>query len=609
MYLQKCIFYIIYFYKLKMLGDSMKVFKKSLYIIPFIIFIAFSFNGCNNKKDTTINTVLQIDNYYSGKRTMTCNFSPAVIPLGSDSEYQLDTIIEKSCPEGLTYKKVSNNSCISYIFTIDFNSKQEYISKVTNIINFTPTIIFSESNTIFTNGNIAYEDFDSTDILSFIQKGISNDNNLKNIQTNFKCKDTSVMFNGMLYNTSAKINFNNVEFNPITNINIETENLSNDTYNRSITITMPDSTYSKLGDSVLSYMNSRIDLNYAHEFGWSEYKNLHEFKIVYKNINLEQLKKVTSMILDSNTNEKIDYYNDSDNSSIFKKRQIFEEHIDTSSYLAENKDTVPVTYIYKSNHNIESGSIYIDNSWKPCSYNNDNTFSLTSNNLMLGIKIFEAEFWPPNSMDIDLIIEGNNSFTRNIELNYSQENVESLNYALEYLSNISNIKVSSEKSNSKVYISTSGNINELNNTIKEIFDSNNFLNYSLEENKFKALNRTNLKDNISLSQILPSNISKIPLTYTIHENSKADVSTLTYKTHNYFNSVDLDDYNSGTKDKIPLSIDISDVEIEYNADCINIHGAIFIISIATIYLIIILSIIVYINHKTKIKLSNIDSQK
>ena len=61
--------------------------------------------------------------------------------------------------------------------------------------------------------------------------------------------------------------------------------------------------------------------------------------------------------------------------------------------------------------------------------------------------------------------------------------------------------------------------------------------------------------------------------------------------------------------KFLIDSNLNIAEIEYNADCINIHGAIFIISIATIYLIIILSIIIYVNYKTKIKLSNIDSQK
>ena len=588
----------------------MKILRKTLFIIPLIVMLTFTFNGCDNKKDTTVNTVLQMDKYYSGIRTMTCNFSNKAIPIGSEYESKLNSIIESNCPEGLAYKKVFKDSNVSYIFTIDFNSKQDYTSKLNNIMGSPPTVVFSKSNTIFTNGNIAYEDFDSADILSFIPKSMAKDPDLKNIKINFRCNETNVIFDGTHYETGPKIKFNDVEYSPITGINIETENLSNDAYNRTITIFMPNSTYSKLGNSVLSYMSSRVDLNYVSEFGWSEHETSNEFKVVYKNINLEQVNRVTSMILNADYGETAKYYNNLENTSIFKKQQAFEEHIDTSAYLAENKENVPVTYIYKSNNAIDSVLMYTETNWSPCSNIYNNTFSLTSNKLMLGIKVLDSEFFIPNSIDIGLIIEGNEKFTRNITMNYLEDSEESLRYVVNYLMNIADIDVSVfDNNNTSAYISSSGSIDELNNDIKKIFGDNNYLSYSLKENKFRAYNSSILKDNINLNKMLPNDIPKLPLTYTIYENHIADVSTLTYKTHNYLENVDLSNYNSGFQDKIPLSLDISDVEIEYSANCLNISGTIFIVSITIIYLIIIFSTIVYINYKTESKIYDTDNEE
>lgn len=88
-----------------------------------------------------------------------------------------------------------------------------------------------------------------------------------------------------------------MDYNPINSISIDTKNTLNNTFDRTITISIPSSTYNKLGDSILSYMNSRIDNNFSFNSEWIDTENSKDFKISYYNLSMENLRKVTSMIL------------------------------------------------------------------------------------------------------------------------------------------------------------------------------------------------------------------------------------------------------------------------------------------------------------------------
>lgn len=591
----------------------MALIKKIIFILPLAtVLLSFFLQGCNSKNDITIDTVLQMDKYFSGARTITCTFPTNTIPLGSESENLLDKLIESNCPPDIAYKKSADSSYINYIFTINFSSKEEYRNKLNKIMKTNPTIILSESNTIFTNGCTAYEDFNSLDILSFITKAISKEANLKNIKSSFKFNSTKVIFNEKVYNTGPKIKFNDiVEYNPINSITIKTNNTASNVYDRTIILSIPISTYNKLGNSILSYINSRIDNRCVYKSEWFEHDDSIDFKISYTSLNIDQLKKVTAMFLNSASNENVAYYNDDENTSIFKDQQIFEEHIDTSAYLSKNAENIPVTYIYESDNNIDSGLIHNEFNWENCGNILNNTFSVTSNNLTLGLKIIEKEDFIPRSIDIDMVAEDDGNFTRNIELYYPKDNINLFNRTLKRLNNIENIKISSAETSDKYicYISMYGNIETLNNSITKIFSNDSYLSYEIKENKFMAYNNTILKDNIRLKNILPENISSIPIKYTINENKKMDIAKLTYKTFNYIEDVDLNQYTSGMHDEILLYLDVADVDIEYYASNPNINGIIFIITLVILYFISIFSIVLYVNYKTNIKLSNAKSGK
>ena len=172
---------------------------KIAFTLSVIVVLIYTLCGCKNNKTTSIYTTLQIDKNFSGSRTMTCNFSSNTIGINSEQEYFLDSLIESNCPKIMEYKKLSNDAYISYIFTINFSSKDEYSSKLSSIMGLNPNITLCESSTIFTNGSIVYEDFDSLDILSFIPQKMSKDPNLKNIKTYFNCAETQLILGDSIY--------------------------------------------------------------------------------------------------------------------------------------------------------------------------------------------------------------------------------------------------------------------------------------------------------------------------------------------------------------------------------------------------------------------------
>lgn len=579
---------------------------KIAFTLSVIVVLICTLCGCKNNKTTSIYTTLQIDKNFSGSRTMTCNFSSNTIGINSEQEYFLDSLIESNCPKIMEYKKLSNDAYISYIFTINFSSKDEYSSKLSSIMGLNPNITLCESSTIFTNGSIVYEDFDSLDILSFIPQKMSKDPNLKNVKTYFNCAETQLILGDSTYKTDNKIHFNNMDYNPINSISIDTKNTLNNTFDRTITISIPSSTYNKLGDSILSYMNSRIDNNFSFNSEWIDTENSKDFKISYYNLSMENLRKVTSMILNSTFNDSIKYYYDSENTSVLKKQQIFEEYIDTSSYLTESAKPVLVNYTYSSPKSLNSGFIYNKFNWEPFGQiNNNDTFSATNNNLITKLKILEIETFIPDSIDIDLVVEGNGHFSRNINLNYTKDNLASFNYSINYLIAIPNINISPKENDENLicHSSISGSIDELDNCIKKMFGSENHISYSIKENKFRAYNNAVLTDKFCIKSSLLNDISGIPLKYTIHEKNKKDTAKLTYTTPYLIKTVDSTDFNSGVKDDISINLNVSDIEIEYNSNILNPSGVFFIVGMLIIYFIFVFSIIIFVKHKTNKKIS------
>ena len=76
---------------------------------------------------------------FSGSRVMSVTFDVdelnTKLPGGVDD---LNTLINDAIPRELTYKYVVNDNEAAYDFTLDFESKQDYIDKLKNLLSKAP---------------------------------------------------------------------------------------------------------------------------------------------------------------------------------------------------------------------------------------------------------------------------------------------------------------------------------------------------------------------------------------------------------------------------------------------------------------------------------------
>ena len=148
---------------------------KSIKIIFCIVSVCclFLFASCKNTEpeNVDVRTTLSIDASFKGTRTVVLTFPSSIVAAGSETEINLDKVVQKYCPDTMSYSKNTTDGEISYTFVIEFTSTHEYITKTTGIIGSKTVVSFSNPNTVMTKGWKLEESFQSTELLSWIETG------------------------------------------------------------------------------------------------------------------------------------------------------------------------------------------------------------------------------------------------------------------------------------------------------------------------------------------------------------------------------------------------------------------------------------------------------
>lgn len=234
--------------------------------LAFVISAIMLLTGCAD-----MSTEINLDGEkFSGERVMSVSFDMdellTRLPGGTDAlNEQIDAVI----PKHLTYKYEVENGEAVYKFTLAFESKQDYIDKLKDILSKAPEVRFSYSSGVFTRGVTYSENFESRELFVWFDKLVVEnglkDTTTKNYVTNYSAdkfwNQTEVRLNldGEQYTCKGgKVDIQSGGKSVVSGITISTALKSSGDIERTMLITIPNSVDKSQITLIENYLNDTI---------------------------------------------------------------------------------------------------------------------------------------------------------------------------------------------------------------------------------------------------------------------------------------------------------------------------------------------------------------
>jgi hypothetical protein len=489
--------------------------KKLCFLLLFAAILLLT--GCGIE----VSTDLSLDQEFQGSRTITCYLSYAdVLRYQKTSSTNIDTIIESNCPDCLEYKKKDTGTGYEFIFTLSFQSLEEYKTALGSILNFNPEIQFTGSESIFCKGLKLSENFTSEDLLRWFEVLLKDEYSISDDQISslWETGETTVEFLGTTYRSEdSKINISAIEYSDFDGIDIYTTENDDRTFERLIRFRIPTSTLDKHSKELEDFFEARLPKN-ATAY-WVPTKKGKNYELTIYADDFRTLSEETATALDcsdpqaTSTSSFEDY-------DFFQYDQERMEKLDFSYFLCTETDEVPVTYYYKPNSisalDTEQIQKKINNSYTGKADKNGFYCLFDSTCTTLNVGVLETMTLPVDSYEVTTTLKDNGQFERTFLFyftNYLTETERNQMTSFFEKNNTARLQMSVEfknSGNSTLTIEQSGTKDSLNYSSRLLFGSeNNSVDYKKSHSIFDLNQNITLKESIDLSRFLGSTNGKI----------------------------------------------------------------------------------------------------
>lgn len=569
----------------------------SLIIATLFILSTLVLTGCG--KDTAVvESVLEIDSDFSGHRSIKVKY-----PLSVHIDELADTLavnnplkdVESSSFE---YLGVEQDG-YSFEMDIVFSSHEDYISQVSELAGREVMSQMAQPNSVLTSGTRMKEDFDVAELISWMTELANENDETKSVLYDYAVNTVSI--DGEVFNTESTIDISEREGKPINSILIETTNLKDDSYDRTITFSVPNQTYIDLAGSIEQYFTTNTSPA-AQYCDWTSQGSSWEYKVIYKDLSLEELSEYTAMLLDTNEDEV--FYGDKDNSSTpLSEGLVFEENFNTFSFIGENGDDVKLSYKYalptKTTHG--DGTLYGDGKWSALGAWQDGVYSVEVDSDTLSVRIPDGIQYAINGIRMNLEVCDRDSFVRSTELLYSKtQGMDGMLYAQEFfLSKGVAVETDEDDENLICRVVSSGNQKTITDELVRCFGSGNFLAYTVKEPAFSLSAKTELTDYVNLSYMLNSTNANRPITYTVYSSGDENIIDLSCDSSTLVK-------DSDKSDVLTVEVKGGQGTVSYNGNIPNLKNIIIYCIIGAVMLSLTILAIVYMLRKQRVKAKVLD---
>lgn len=500
--------------------------KKSLSLLLAVLVLIplFMLTACG-VEEIKVESVLTIDSEFSGCRSIVVKF-PRNIKIDKFKDKLIsNNPLKDSKTSKFEYIGVEKDG---YAFKMDivFSSHDDYLAQVEKLINRDVTAYFSVNNTVFTKGLRLVEDFDVSELIAWINDLAQDDDNLK--KTEFDYVKNIVSFSDKEYKTGTTIDISERSGLALDSITIETTNLKDGNYNRTLIFSIPNKTYMEHKDSIERYFSTRTMAD-AYSCEYIRKGSSWEYKVVYKDLSLNFMSLYTTLLLNSNHSDV--FYGERDNSTTpLSEGLVFGETLDTSSYINSEGNSINLVYKYilpeETTHG--EGMVYNNGKWVTDGAWKDGMYTLVSNNDFIRVRVPDGIQYSINGIRFNLNVRGKDNFVRTTEFLYSKtQGYDGMAFAKEYFEKKgAKVETDEDKDNMICRVVCSGTSEEITNELKKYFGKGNFMSFEVVDKKLSLSQKTHFSEKIDLSHILNSINANRPMKYTVTSDDSEKIYSL-----------------------------------------------------------------------------------
>lgn len=603
-----------------------------LYLLLFIFTVvaAVGLSGCG-RPVAAVDTLLSLQKDGSGVREMT------VVPSGlsEEEEQALDKALlggDELSP-GLHCVKEEGPR---YRFTLTFSSPKDYAQKVETLLDRQAVALVSWPDTVLASGVYVTEDFTSADLLSGLLDGYSFD---------LSTASTALSAAGVTHTVPAAIVYNGLTGYQVDEIRIETENLGDGLFTRTVRFRIPRSTSQALGNDLISYFNARTPQGAQAQ--WEEFPSGLQYTVTLAEVSAQQLQEGMGLLFNAAASWTVSYGSQDDSATPFEDSRQFLERMDLSSYAAgrgsvwaggllrddlsgangsltasavNGQDSGPaVVYEYRlagqtdENQSDVSGGLELRTAqlqrggWQNISIQSQ-TANLEEASAGLIVRFTDTrQHGALQHAAILLSCQGGGIFQREVLFTWEAGEAEAADYAAAYftaqepqsaMQNGGNVQILRESGDNgeNCRIVLQGDTADLTAALTALFGEGNRLEYRNEAQTFDPRRQTWLKDEIAMEHLFTGQNAGLPLEYTIDTNGKEHLDDVRYSTETRSGSQNLSRRQDNT---VSFTLNERDAVVEYNGSTPNAWGAAAYLSGALLIIALAVCLIVFLYRRSK----------
>lgn len=484
-----------------------------LTLVPMLLLTA-----CGDNK-AVVESVMEIDSDYVGHRKITITY-----PLDADIDELTEILkVNNPIPAGKTSKfEYFGVEQDGYTFVLDvvFDSRDDYIAKMSELVGRQVQSDMQQPETVMCTGTRMKEDFDVADIIRWMTDLSYENEHTKDIDFDYSVNTVSI--NGTVFNTDSTIDISEREGEPVESITIETANLKDETFDRTVTFLIPNKTYEKLAGSIEPYFASITppDAQYA---GWTNKGENWEYKVI-----LNGLEGTISLL--GNDTHSMAYGHFGDVESPLSESLAFEESFNTFSFLGKKGDSVELTYKYalptKTTHG--DGMMLKNGSWEKVGAWSEGIYSVTTYSDTFRIRIPDGIQYSIEGIDMKLEVLGDDNFTKTTEFLYDKaDGMDGMLYAKEFFKDKGALTETGETDEYLFCrVVCNGASSQITDQYVDLFGSGNFMTYTVRQPALSLSKKSKMTDYIDFSYMLNSENSQKPITYTVESFSDEKIKSV-----------------------------------------------------------------------------------
>jgi len=565
-----------------MIGVLMKR-KKCLPLLLLMFLLALVLAGCASPLETE----LSVDRGFSGKRVMSCTFSQRQL---NATGMTLSQLLKKSCPKELSWSVSPADNGEHCTLTLNFSSQQEYVRKVTSLLNAgtrrdpdykrTPFVLYSTPDTVLTSGCRLREDFTSADLLEWLIDAFDDaSGHPSGIVFEFT-KNEVVTDSGQPVAVSKFVDLNSLSAEAVSRIEIETQQKDDsDTFSRVIRIVFPQHTVNTLGTSLTNFL--RDSLPQGANSVWSEKDGEQIYTAIFPDSDLASLQKATRSFFHSDQSSLQETQLNESSSPTVNSRAL-EESIDLSGFFSPGSNT-EVRYLFTANSytHLEQGSVYGTGAWvKSDKISDHRVFSYEGKENVVRLRLVLSETHLIDSVNVSMKQNNDGTFSREMAFVFETEKShDGAEYCRQYFNSISTTSataaVSQKGDLETCTLSMQGTTSELTGICSKLFGQKNVISFAETQSTFSLKNYLLFRDDIVLSSLLGGANQPTPLNYTLTLTAKeaARLPSLEYTEYGRQRTLKASD-GTGV---FSFSIPSADTSVAYDGSSYNIGGVIVLI--------------------------------